>query len=81
MKDPKNRRGIILSILFCLTLGLAPFGAEPHLIGKWNWILGGANGMKFIDWMDFLMHGFPFLLLLFFIYRIFFVSPKHRKDE
>ena len=53
-----------LVILLCLTLGLAPFLPEPHVYGKINWILGGAEGMKLIDWLDILFHGFPFVLLL-----------------
>jgi len=46
-----------------LTLGLAPFVPEPHLIGKLRWLIGGAVGMKPIDWFDLVQHGFPFVLL------------------
>ncbi len=53
-----------LVILICLTLGLAPFFPEPHIVGKLKWILGGANGMQAIDWFDVLLHGFPFVLLI-----------------
>ena len=49
-------------ILLCLTLGLAPFYPEPHIIGKLRWIAGGATGMKFQDYLDILFHGFPFIL-------------------
>ncbi len=52
-----------LLILLCLTLGLAPFFPEPHIYGKINWILGGANGMKLMDWLDTLLHGIPWVLL------------------
>jgi uncharacterized membrane protein len=51
-------------VLFCATLGLAPFVPEPHLFGKIRWIMGGAQGMQLVDWLDFLMHSFPFLLLI-----------------
>ncbi len=51
-------------ILLCLTLGLAPYYPEPHIVGKLNWIKGGANGMQIKDWWDVLLHGFPFILLL-----------------
>jgi len=50
-------------ILLCLTLGLAPFNPEPHIIGKIRWILGGANGMSMMDYADFLFHGLPWALL------------------
>jgi hypothetical protein len=48
----------------CLTLGLAPFFPEPHILGKLQWIAGGAVGMQPLDWFDTLFHGFPWLLLL-----------------
>ncbi|PIB29866.1 hypothetical protein [Maribacter sp. 4G9] len=51
-------------ILLCLTLGMAPFFPEPHIWGKFKWILGGARGMAFMDWFDVLLHGFPFILLI-----------------
>ena len=50
-------------VLFCLTLGLAPFFPEPHIWGKLKWIMGGAVGMKAIDWFYALFHGLPWILL------------------
>ena len=47
----------------CLTLGLAPWLPEPHVWGKLRWALGGAQGMRAIDFFDLLMHGSPWLLL------------------
>lgn len=61
-----------LWLIVSLTLGLAPFVPEPHLIGKLRWLMGGAVGMKPIDWFDLVKHGFPFVLLfraLFLKYR------------
>ena len=52
-----------LWLVVSLTLGLAPFFSEPHILGKLKWVLGGAIGMKPIDWLDLIQHGFPFLLL------------------
>ncbi len=60
--DILNNWGMI--ILLCLTLGLAPFFPEPHIIGKIKWLAGGGHGMKLIDWFDLVLHGFPWLLLL-----------------
>lgn len=54
-------------ILICLTLGLAPFFPEPHIIGKLRWIWGGAKGMTLLDWGDTLMHGAPWVVLLVYI--------------
>lgn len=53
------------SLLASLTLGLAPFTPEPHLIQKIKWILDGSKTLALIDWFDLLMHGVPWLLLLF----------------
>ena len=50
--------------ILCLTLGLAPFYPEPHLLGKLRWIAGGAEGMQLMDWWDVFMHGVPWLLAL-----------------
>ncbi|MFD1063302.1 hypothetical protein ACFQ1Q_08580 [Winogradskyella litorisediminis] len=61
MKLLNNWRVIIL---LCLTLGLAPFLPEPHIIGKLRWLSSGANGMTIMDYFDVLLHGFPFILLL-----------------
>ena len=52
-----------LIIFACLTLGLAPFYPEPHLLGKLRWVWGGANGMQALDWFDLFYHGLPWLLL------------------
>jgi hypothetical protein len=53
-----------LVILLCLTLGLAPFFPEPHIVGKVRWLAGGAVGMTTTDYFDVLFHGFPFVLLI-----------------
>ena len=57
-------------LMACLTLGLAPFFPEPHLMGKLRWLAGGAIGMTPLDWFDLVWHGLPWLLLL----RIFFIK-------
>ncbi|MBK8290215.1 MAG: hypothetical protein IPK96_03870 [Flammeovirgaceae bacterium] len=54
-------------IMFCLTLGLAPFFPEPHIWGKLKWIAGGSVGMQPMDWFDTLFHGLPWLLLMGFL--------------
>ncbi|MFB9296076.1 hypothetical protein [Persicitalea jodogahamensis] len=51
-------------LIACLTMGLAPFRPEPHILGKLRWVLGGAAGMKLVDWGDFLLHGLPWVGLL-----------------
>lgn len=68
--NPLNQSAPI--ILMCLTLGLAPFFPEPHVWGKVKWIAGGAVGMQLMDCLDFLFHGFPWILLV----RLVIISAK-----
>jgi len=58
------RKNWLLFLIASLTLGLAPFTPEPHLLGKLRWVAGGAVGMEVMDWLDLLMHGTPWLLLI-----------------
>lgn len=59
-------------ILICFTLGFAPFFPEPHVWGKVKWVAGGAVGMQLMDWLDFLFHGFSWILLL----RLVIITAK-----
>jgi hypothetical protein len=52
------------ALVASLTLGLAPFAPEPHVIGKLRWVAGGAVGMTAMDWGDLVLHGAPWCLLL-----------------
>ncbi|MCA9733783.1 MAG: hypothetical protein H6696_04215 [Deferribacteres bacterium] len=54
-----------MALVACLTLGLAPFFPEPHIFGKVRWILGGAHGMAPIDWFDAVLHGTPWVVLIY----------------
>lgn len=55
---------LFIWLILALTLGLAPFDPEPHVIEKIKWVLSGAHGMRFIDWFDLLMHGTPWVMLV-----------------
>ena len=69
-----------LTILMCLGLGLAPWwlSGEPHIIGKVKWVLGGAKGMKPMDYFDLVLHGAPWGYLLWIIIKEFIIN-KIRK--
>jgi hypothetical protein len=58
-----------MPLVACLTLGLAPFLPEPHLFGKLKWLFGGAEGMNGGDWFDLILHGSPWLWLIFELIR------------
>jgi hypothetical protein len=62
----KFLQDIRIILIACATIGLAPFLPEPHIWGKLKWIYGGANGMQAMDWLDTLLHGFPWLLLIIY---------------
>ena len=64
-------------IMICLSLGLAPFYPEPHIIGKVQWLMGGAVGMGAMDWFDLFLHGTPWLLLFGNIIYVI-IRPKHK---
>jgi len=50
-------------ILAALTLGLAPFTPEPHIVEKLKMLFGGTL-VRPIDVFDLLMHAAPWLLLM-----------------
>jgi len=52
-----------LAFVASLTLGLAPFTPEPHIVGKLSWMLGGGEGMAGADLFDVILHGAPWLWL------------------
>ena len=54
---------MLLLIVLCLTLGLAPFQPEPHLWEKLKMLAAGEL-VKPIDMFDLLLHATPWMLLL-----------------
>lgn len=59
----------ITPLIIALTLGLAPFTPEPHLLGKIRWIAGGGIGMGGMDYFDLSLHGTPWLWLLIRLFQ------------
>lgn len=68
MKKDKShiKKSILFALVASLTLGLAPFHPEPHIVGKIRWILGGAKGMQAMDYFDTLLHGIPWIALIYY---------------
>ena len=58
----------LLWLILSLTLGLAPFSPEPHLWEKAKWVSSGAEGMRFIDWFDLVLHAAPWIMLIISCY-------------
>ncbi len=59
---------LVVPVLLCCTLGLAPLLPEPHL---WKQFLNLSQGrpMAVLDWVDVVMHGAPFVWLVVEIVR------------
>lgn len=81
LKKMATKYKFLLALIASLTFGLAPFKPEPHLIGKLKWLAGGGEGMQLMDYGDLLLHGFPWILLVFFGYKLITQSDTHMKDR
>ncbi len=53
---------LIFYLVFALTLGLAPFRPQPHLLEKLGMLMEGGLSRP-IDIFDLCLHGLPWLLL------------------
>ena len=64
MSDGRWSR-LTVPFVLSLTLGLAPFTPEPHVVEKLRWLLVDCGaGMKAIDVFDLFMHGAPWAWLV-----------------
>ena len=60
---------LTLLVLAALTLGLAPFAPEPHLVEKLRMLVAGSL-VRPVDIFDLALHGVPWLLLLAKLVRL-----------
>ena len=58
-----NKLSWDLLAIACLTLGLAPFFPEPHIVEKLRMLFKGTL-VRPIDWFDLMIHGAPWVLLV-----------------
>ena len=66
----KYKSQLLNALLFCVVPGLLPFSAEPHIVGKVRWVMGGAVGMQLMDYFDLVLHGSPFVYLAFVLIKM-----------
>jgi len=57
------------ALVIALTLGLAPFTPEPHILEKLRMLVAGELTRP-LDWFDLVLHGAPWLILLAKILRM-----------
>ena len=74
-------KSILIPLVACLTLGLAPFSPEPHIMGKLRWILGGCVGMEPMDWFDTMLHGSPFIWLIIVLVKVTLKKIRANKQS
>lgn len=79
-KTKEANSQIRLALMLSLTLGLAPFVPEPHIWGKLKWIWGGGVGMQAIDYFDIVLHGSPWVFLIYSLAR-FLRQKSHQQEE
>ncbi|MCP4994194.1 MAG: RND transporter [Gammaproteobacteria bacterium] len=60
---------LIILVLACLLLGLAPFVPEPHIWEKLKMLISGTLTRP-IDIFDLILHGAPFVLLILKLVRM-----------
>jgi len=53
----------MIVIVTVLTIGLAPYVPQPHVVEKLNMLVAGSLA-KPIDMFDLVMHGTPWVLLI-----------------
>ena len=66
----KYKSQLLNALLFCVVPGLLPFSAEPHIVGKVRWVMGGGVGMQPMDYFDLFLHGSPFVYLAYVLIKM-----------
>jgi hypothetical protein len=64
---------VAVLVMFALTLGLAPFVPEPHLLEKSRMLFAGQL-VRPVDIFDFFFHFAPWLLLVLKLTRMAMVK-------
>lgn len=67
-------------LIISLTLGLAPFAPEPHVIEKLKMLFDGSLSRP-VDIFDLLMHGTPWVLLGLKSIRLLGTNGKQENND
>jgi hypothetical protein len=74
----KKKKIILLLVIACATIGLAPH-SEPHIWKQVKNIQYGRQ-MTGLDWLDVLIHGAPWLALAFVLLWVFIGRARRNKQ-
>lgn len=59
-----------MAVMACLTLGLAPYYPHAHIWKQLKKLWYGWN-MEMMDWVDLLMHGAPWVFLIYVLVSMY----------
>ena len=62
-------------VIVALTLGLAPFSPQPHIVEKLGMLFDGTLSRP-IDIFDLLLHGAPWILLVLKLARTLVIAKE-----
>ena len=77
MRKLLDKIPLTLLVVLCLTLGLAPFMPEPHLLEKLKMLVAGELVAP-IDIFDLLLHGTPWVLLLLKLFLLITAAGQEK---
>ncbi len=69
---------LMVLIAIALTLGLAPFTPQPHVVEKLDMLFSGSLSRP-IDIFDLLLHGTPWVLLAIKLMRMGLLQMKDER--
>lgn len=68
------------AIVASLTLGLAPFTPHAHIWKQMQNLWYGRT-MTGMDWFDLLMHGAPWIFLMYVLFSMFVLEKRKTKSK
>jgi hypothetical protein len=80
MELTEKLKPLTFPLVASLTLGLAPFTPQPHVWEKLTWLFTGHSFAP-IDVFDLIMHGTPWIWLLWTAVQVLRTSSREQVAE
>jgi len=77
--EQQRKNPFLFPVLASLTLGLAPFYPEPHIVKQYYNIVNGTFNEP-IAWLDLAFHGAPWVWLVV-VTLLYFLKPKKSEEK